>query len=1377
MFKKLFLGIVALLILGAIGATVYLNMIDWNQHKAIIAKQFSEATGKEVDFKGAVNFTLFPSPSLEASDINVYNRNNEGQQVTLAKIQKMVASLSISSLIGGKINVEKMTIINPEFFIEQYDNGRINWQSNHNGTQNFALTNIEVSLNSVMLENAKIYIANKTHDFATTITDINAEVIAGSLFGPYRIEGSYIKDGTAGGFALDLGQFSDSFATSVNIVISHPQSESYARFDGTVLLNNDAINGNIIIESKNPINFVNSLFKKVNISEDYEHPLAMSLAIKSDKKQIALSNVVIKYAESAGAGNILIPRYATKIGDSEDERKCIDVAFNMAEFNPKPAIQMLNDFWNKYDGKDYIPEIGFDIIADFKSVKTTYNDQIIRDLDISADFINNVLSIQSFTAQLPFDGNIKIKGELYSVEKVMTYNFDIEANTAEFAKTAQWLGYDLQPLSKNVYKRSSTKFNLAGTPKTIKIAPFVFNIDKTGVNGKFAMVRGNNNKYFIIAETDSLNFDNYIADMPEEIAQSDLETQAAYRFKQLSGLQNLDLQFRFSLNSGIWNKIPFEKLATEGTLKNGILKIADLSAKEIASAQIALRGDISGFGSSPQVKNLKYGINIRDNTAFTEKFGITLPNINFNNLSQFKSQGIVTGGLSRMAVKTTSKLGHIDNTYNGQISKNDGIYTFNGQLELKSNDTVRTLNDFSVDYRPNYPLGLLNLSSDINGTINAFVLKNMKANIGSNSFNGELLYSKQEDTHLIKANLNVNKFELERFFYNPSARNDQPAFRSQNEKVAFLAQPNLSKTKINYDWSKNFEIEASINADNISLNNTSVQQASWLMTLKKQVFKVLQFSAQKADGIISGNWELNIPDHNKLSGKINFKDIKLTKNQWIGTTYGIRDGIISAEVDFNTSASSIDEILTSLSGKGTFNIDKATIKGWNINAIENDLEKRSNSEGLRALIQQNLGQGDSYFNKISGSFSADNGNYRINNTIFDNDTYFVDMGAEGNFANWTINSLNRVEFKSIPDIADFNFTLEGSLSAPSLETDVSALSEVYASRIAKKEAAAKAAKDAKTAKYRSLMDEQQERAQKSYDYLQNTIIPTFNTISSKTENNDIKQSYRNINKTIAQSNNNIRDILNKNNMIDIDDDVIASLKKQNDQVDELLKRIKQEMDVTQSQDVKLRINSYYNELVKNSEELPALSSATIEISGKYGERLAAINTQYRIENDDKIADIQAEIDSRLEEINAINQQIAQDNILTKNITNTKTLETHADNFNAARKNVAAKIGDIRKFIKAYQEHLDTIVTAEEKAYYQKLQDEALQQKLNENTGKIVTAGGRNVTVERNIEDIKRSEEAIKLQNSPVINFSDSDATLLIKVENGENIESGGRILK
>lgn len=84
-------------------------------------------------------------------------------------------------------------------------------------------------------------------------------------------------------------------------MISHPQSESYVRFDGTVLLNNDAINGNLIFESQNPVNFFNTNFKNAEISEDYEHPLALSMELKTDKSQISLGNIVVKYGGSAGA--------------------------------------------------------------------------------------------------------------------------------------------------------------------------------------------------------------------------------------------------------------------------------------------------------------------------------------------------------------------------------------------------------------------------------------------------------------------------------------------------------------------------------------------------------------------------------------------------------------------------------------------------------------------------------------------------------------------------------------------------------------------------------------------------------------------------------------------------------------------------------------------------------------------------------------------------------------------------------------------------------------------------------------------------------------------------------------------------------------------
>lgn len=1356
MFKKLFFGSLVVVVLAVVGATVYLNMIDWNQHKAVIAKQFSEATGKNVAFNGSVSFNIFPSPSLEASNIEIYNSDSAGKRVSLAKIQKLVASLSVRSLIQGRINVETMTVINPEIFIEAYEDGSLNWQSGSGSNQDFSIRNVEVSFGSVMLENAKVRVIDKAFDVDTLINNINAEVIAGSLFGPYRIEGSYIKDGNPGGFAIDLGKFSDSFATSVNAVISHPQSESYVRFDGTVLLKNDAVNGNVTVESKNPVNFVNSLFKKAGISEDYEYPLAMSLAVKSDKSQIAFSNIVIKYAGSAGAGNILIPRQETRIGDAGMERRRIDAAFNMAEFNLEPVLRLVEDFLAKYDGKDYVPEYNFDIIADLKAVKTSYKNQIIRDFDLSVDFMDNVLTVQHFSAQLPFDGMVKAKGELYSVEKVLTYNFDIEGGSPDFAKTVQWLGYDLKPLSKNVYKRSSAKFTLAGTLQTIKAAPFVLNVDKTGINGKLGMIRGQGdqgNKYFVIAEADNINFDNYVGDMPEETAAGDFESKVNYRFGQLGALKDLDLQFRVDLKSGIWGRIPFEKLAAEGTLKGGVMKLTSASLGEVASAQIALRGEIGGFGGEPQFKNLNYGIVVKDNEDFTERMGINLPAVKFGNLVQFSSKGVVTGSLKRMAVKTTSKLGNIDNVYNGEISKTNGVYGLNGKTELRSSDFVRMLNDFSVSYNPEYPLGLIKLSADIKGTPAALLLKNMNANIGSNNFTGEMLYMNKDGRNTVKTNLNVNKFEFERFFYNTNTRAEPSAFRPKTEKVPFLPKPVLSKAKINYDWSKDWDVEAKIAAGNLSLRNVSLKNASWMMVLNKQVLKVAQFSAEKDEGVVSGDFVLDISAQQKLTGRFGLSDIKLNKDDWSGLTYGLVSGVFGADVSFNTSAASVDDILTQFSGKGSVKIDRPVVKGWNLSVIEADLEKRSLADGFKALAQENLSRGETMFNSFAADFTADVGNFNVRGAVFDGDTYAVDFSADGNLPGWSMNALFHALFKGMENVSGFDFTLDGSINAPSLETDVSRVTGVYTAHLQKMAAEAKAAEDAKIKKYRDLMNEQQERAEKARLRLSGAIVPEFKNSSAKAVDAKMKRYYAAVNKQIVDANTAVGEVISKKNMTDIDDAVIASLKGQNDAIDELLSKIERDMTSVHAQDVRLRIGQSYAALSEKAASAQKLPTALLDAAGKFGERLAAIDTRYYLSGDKEAEALQKRLEMLVGEIDEINQQIARDNIVARGVTDIDVLEKYAADFASAQALAAAKLEEARTAAKAYQDTVNAKISAEEEAYGRRLHDEAVRQKISENTGKITTAGGRTEKVQRGIEEIRRSEQAIRQQGQPVLDFS------------------------
>lgn len=1352
MFKKIFFGSLTVVILAVVGATVYLNMIDWNEHKAVIAKQFSEATGKQVAFNGSVSFNIFPTPSLEAADIDIYNIDAAGKQVALAKIQKLVASLSVRSLLQGRVNVENMKVINPEIFIEAYDDGTLNWQSGAGNNQDFSIKNVEVSFGSVLLDNAKVHLIDRLYDVDTLVSNINAEVIAGSLFGPYRIEGSYIKDGNPGGFAIDLGKFSDSFATSVNAVISHPQSESYVRFDGTVLLKNDAVNGNITVESKNPVNFVNSLFKKAEISEDYEHPLAMSLAVKSDKSQIALSNIVIKYAGSAGAGNILIPRTETKIGETGMERRRIDMAFNMAEFNLEPALQLIEDFLKKYDGQDYVPEYNFDIIADLKAVKTTYKNQVIRDLDLSVDFMNNVLSVQNLSAQLPFDGIAKAKGELYAVEKVMTYNFDIEASSPDFAKTVNWLGYKLQPLSKNIYKRSSAKFTLAGTLQTIKMAPFILNVDKTGLNGKLAMVRGKENKYFIIAEADNINFDNYIENMPEDIASADFSDKVNYRFKQLEFLKDKDVQFRLNLNSGIWGKIPFEKLEADGVLKNGVLKLSGLSLGDVASAQIAARGEISGFGDEIQFKNLNYGISVKDNAAFTERMEISLPKIKFNNLLQFTSKGVITGGLKRMAVKSTSKLGDVDAAYKGEISKNEGKYDLNGKIELRNNDFVRMLNNFSINYNPEYPLGLLKFSADIKGNSSALLLKNLNANIGANNFAGELLFIEKEGRNVFKANLNINKFEFERFFYNTNTRAELSAFRPKGEKVPFLSKPLLSKAKIDYDWSKNLDIEAKINAGKITLRDQNLTNASWIMVLNKQVLKIAQFTAEKDKGIVNTDFELNIPAGNKLIGKLNLSNINLNKDEWSGLTYGLLAGQLSADVSFDTSAASVDDLMTQLSGKGTFKIEKPTVKGWNLGVIEADLEKRSLADGFKALVQENLSRGETIFNLINGEFTVDNGNFNLRKTMFDGDTYSVEMTADGNLPSWNVNALCHANFKGLENVSGFDFTYDGGINAPSLETDVSRVTDVYTAHLQKAAAEAKAAADAKIKKYRDLMAEQQERAEKFRKRLNETILPEYKVVSARTSDEKMKRYYSTVSRQINKANSDIGEIISKKNMVDIGDEVIAALKEQNDSVEEQLSKIERDITSIHAQDVRLRINQNFAAISEISNKAQNLPTKLLEANGKFGERLAAISTGYVLERDDEAESMRKKLENLVGEIDMAFQQASRDNVVARGITDIEVLENYATDFAKIRRNISEKSTAAEQTLRTYQINIDAKIKNEEQSYRQRLHDEAVQRKINENTGQITTAGGRTEKVERNLDEIARSEQALR-QQGQVLDFS------------------------
>ena len=1355
MWKKIFLVLVILILAAVAGATVYVNNIDWNRHKDKISQEISAATGKDIVFGGSVRFNLFPSPYLEADNINVYNGYNEqGERVQLANIKKLVATLSIQSLLKGNFNVERMNLVEPEAFLELYDDGRLNWQSPNGGAaEELRFDGVEVSLDSVTVENAKLRLVSHSNEIDTLLSDLNAEVIAQSLYGPYRIEGSYIKDKIPGGFAISLGSFSDSFATSVNAVISHPQSESYVRFDGTVLLKNDAVNGNLIIESQNPVNFANSSFTGLNISEKYERPLMLSMEIKTDKAQINLANIAMKYGQSAGAGNILIPRQKEQIGEDGTARRRIDAVFNMTDMELQPLLDMLSDARDKVAAdKKYIPEYDFDVIADLRAVKTLYRNQEIRDFSLSVDFMDNVFKVHNLSAILPGDTDFKSQGEIFSHDRQLAYNFDAKANINDFARLVTWLGWQPQVKTPGTFKRAYLNANVSGNLNLLKVSPLEFSLDKTNVSGRLGLVRGSTWRWLGIINIDNLNLDNYLSSLPEKLQNATLEEKINYQFSQLEALNQLDLQLRGSLKVGILGKIPFENMQADLSLKNGTLHLNNLSVDELANASFAISGDISGFGKIPTLTNLNYHLDIKDNLSFFDKFALNLPAVNLKTLTALTANGVITGSWNRFATKSNSKLGNIDIVYNGEVNRNNGVYYLSGHTEIKAPDFVRMLNQFSVNYAPNYPLGLFKFAGDIKGNLSTFSAQNINANIGSNQFAGSLVYQNKNNRHRLQADLKANRFELEKFFYSKAA-DSQSNFRNQETAPTFLPQPKLSLAKIDYSWFNDWDMDGKFAVDELSFNNISLQQASWLMGLRNNVVRVARFAAAKGSGTVAFDGELNVAQNARLTANFEVSNLPIKRGVLSGTVYGVTTGAFSGKAELTTSANTRESLLNELSGNARFTIAKPVFKGWDLFAIEQDLDKREVSDGFTELASQYLSQGNTEFRDFNGRVIFTNGAYSLDNAAFNADNFNVTVRSDGSLKDWNGDSSFRIVFTDVPHANGFDFSFEGSLAAPTMSADVSRVTKVYDDHWQEIAEKAKAEAEAVTKKYRGLMDEQQNTARETFDRLSGNIASRFATQSALAQQDGIKKEYAALNDKIQRSRQGLEQIFAQNELVNIDDEAIASLQKQNADLQQEVSIINKELADLHARDVRLRLEDTFNRVA----ELNRLAKQKVvdyqDAYGEFAKRLAEINSDFALTDNETVENLKNRIDENAALIDGTNANLAKDNLDLEKITDVEELETYFRHFDRAQKDAEDSMSKIEQNLAEFNRYAEDNIAAAEKTYAEKLKAIAIRKKLEENTGQISTGDGKTVTIGRELSEIEKSENAVKNDDVRVLDFS------------------------
>lgn len=125
--RTIVFAVLGVLVVAVAGIAVALATLDFGRFKGPIAAQVAQATGRELVFGGPVSLTLWPSPSLTASEVTLANAPG-GSRPHMLRLGSMSAQVELWPLLFERtLHVTRLSARDADLLLEIDAQGRPNW--------------------------------------------------------------------------------------------------------------------------------------------------------------------------------------------------------------------------------------------------------------------------------------------------------------------------------------------------------------------------------------------------------------------------------------------------------------------------------------------------------------------------------------------------------------------------------------------------------------------------------------------------------------------------------------------------------------------------------------------------------------------------------------------------------------------------------------------------------------------------------------------------------------------------------------------------------------------------------------------------------------------------------------------------------------------------------------------------------------------------------------------------------------------------------------------------------------------------------------------------------------------------------------------------
>ncbi|MFN3546329.1 MAG: AsmA family protein [Mesorhizobium sp.] len=230
---RLFVFFGGLLVLALLVALIGPYFVNWTGYRTDFEREASRILGRTVTVQGDVRARLLPFPSVTFRDVRVAG---ETPAQPAMSIEEFSMDAELAPFMRGELLIFDMRLVRPSAVFHVAPNGAVDWASrpaNRIDPSHIRLEKVTVTEGSVSLIHAA---SGRTHK----LTEINADVSAATLAGPWRMDGSLRLDGMRTGISISTGSVTSEGSMRLRLRASPERYPFVVEADGQARFENEA---------------------------------------------------------------------------------------------------------------------------------------------------------------------------------------------------------------------------------------------------------------------------------------------------------------------------------------------------------------------------------------------------------------------------------------------------------------------------------------------------------------------------------------------------------------------------------------------------------------------------------------------------------------------------------------------------------------------------------------------------------------------------------------------------------------------------------------------------------------------------------------------------------------------------------------------------------------------------------------------------------------------------------------------------------------------------------------------------------------------------------------------------------------------------------